>query len=63
MSYHSTLHIVPAIAPALFSRAKKFDSLLVNGIDQACHGAHVFSVKILGPIDDSIYRAEQVAVS
>ena len=46
-----------------FLVAIKFDSLLVNGIDQACHGAHAFPAKIPGPIDDSIHRAEQVAVS
>ena len=44
-----------------FLVATKFDSLLVNGIDHACHGAHAFPAKISCPIDDRIDRAEQVA--
>ena len=41
-----------------FLRVTKFDTLLVNGVNQACHGAHAFSVKIASSIDDRIHRAE-----
>ena len=45
-----------------FFWATKRDTLLVNGIDQACHGAHAFPVKIASAIDDRLHRAQQVAV-
>jgi len=43
-----------------FFVAAWFATLLVNGIDQACHGAHAFPAKIASSIDDRIHRAEQV---
>ena len=45
-----------------FFVATKFDTLLVNGIDQACHGAHAFPAKVASAIDDRIHRVEQVAI-
>ena len=45
-----------------FLVAAKFDTLVVNGINQACHGAHAFPAEISSSIDDRIHRAEQVAV-
>ena len=45
-----------------FLVAAQFDALLINGIDQACHGAHAFPVKIASSIDNRIHGAEQIAV-
>jgi hypothetical protein len=45
-----------------FLVATKFDTLFVNGIDHACHGAYAFPPKIASSIDDRIHRAEQVTV-
>jgi hypothetical protein len=58
----STLQIVPAVDSARFLVAIKFDAFLENGVDQACHGAHAFPVKIPGSMDKRIQRAVQVAV-
>lgn len=54
-SFQSTLKVS-------FFWATKRDTLLINGIDQAGDGAHAFPVKITGPMDDRIDRAEQIAV-
>ena len=51
-----------AVLKVSFLVATKFDTLLVNGVEQACHGAHAFPAKSSSSIDDRIDCAEQVAV-
>ncbi len=51
-SFQSVLKVSLLVATA-------FDALLVNGIDQACHGAHDFPEIISGSIDHRLHRAER----